>query len=279
MTGGALKTCVGCGAKTRSRQVGATPIEVCVCRCCGLGRSHGAVRPDDYWAGATRRGEQSDRYWADARADLFRGALARLAELPGRRLLDVGGGVGHFARYALDAGWDAYSSDISPFAVSEAARRLGPERSLMGFPARLGDTFDVVTLWCVIAHVADPRPLLEEAVRCLRTGGTLLLTTPNFQFQTFYVRALARLGRSVDLREHGHVFHFTEAALSRLLADVGVTRPSYTYLGVTGECVAEPRLGPVLVPAKRAWNQVTVAAARVGFPVLSSELQVLATVG
>ena len=270
--------CVVCGSVTRPRPLGGTPVRVCVA--CGMGAVDDGGHTADYWAAPGRRGKGPDHYWTDARASLFGGALKLLSgEVPGRRLLDIGGGVGHFAECALDAGWDAYSYDVSQMAVSEAASRIGAGRSLAGVPDALAHSFDVVTLWCVVAHGPDPRPVLEEAVGALRSGGALFLTTPNFRFHVAYLDVLAKLGRPVHVLEHDHVLQFTATALRRVLADVGVTRCRFTYVGVTEHCVAEPRLSRLLVPAKRAWNRAAVAAARTGLPLLSSELQVVGTVG
>ena len=269
--------CVVCGGETGRRRVGATPMRVC--RRCGVGRAETDGPAVDYW---TSRGgaEESNHYWTEARTSVFKGALQLLAaETRGRRLLDLGGGVGHFAACALEAGWDAYSADVSEVAVAAAAARLGPERSLRDVPPPLTGSFDAVTLWCVVAHTTDAKALLGAAARALRPGGTIFLTTPNFRFQQWYVAALGRLDRPVDLRHHDHVLHFSTAGIGRALADAGVREHRFVYVGVTEECVAEPRLKSVLVPAKRVWNRLAITGAKAGLPLLSSELQVLGTVG
>jgi 2-polyprenyl-3-methyl-5-hydroxy-6-metoxy-1,4-benzoquinol methylase len=140
-------------------------------------------------------------------------------------------------------------------------------------------SFDVVTMWCVVAHVPDPRALLSDAVRALRPGGVLLLTTPNLRFQMGYAAALGALGRPLDFESHDHLLHFTPSAIRRLLADVGLRAHRFTYVGITEDCVASRRLAPLLVPAKRVWNRAAVIASRAGAPLVSSELQVLARAG
>jgi 2-polyprenyl-3-methyl-5-hydroxy-6-metoxy-1,4-benzoquinol methylase len=62
-------------------------------------------------------------------------------------------------------------------------------RSLFGFSTFLGDLdafaaqssdrFDVVTMWDVLEHVADPQGMLETAWALLRPGGALFVHTPN----------------------------------------------------------------------------------------------------
>ena len=268
--------CYVCSGACHPRQVGGSTL--LVCGRCGLGRTQTA-QAADYWAlGKEVGGGLVDPYWTEARAAVFRGALALLETDVGRgRILDIGGGVGHFAELALAAGWDAYSMDVSDAAVAAAADRIGGARSLSSLSAELAGTFDAVTLWCVVAHLPDPRALLGEALRSLRPGGRVFLTTPNFRFQRGYAAVLARLRRPIDFSAHDHLLHFTADALDRTLAAVGLTTWRYACVGVTEDCVAEPRLAKCVVPAKRAWNRCTVAAARAGLPYLASEFQVIGT--
>lgn len=270
-------TCYVCGARTRPRHVGIT--SMLVCSACGLGRTVATTQTADYWTthdGGNR--EVAGPYWTDARAAVFRGALALLEAEHGKgRVLDLGGGVGHFAHLALAAGWDAYSLDVSEVAVAAAAERIGGSRSLSNIPGELEGTCDAVTLWCVVAHMEDPRALLAEALRALRPGGRLFLTTPNFRFQIAYAAALARLGRPIDFSAHDHLLHFTAGAMGRTLEAVGFAAWRLAFVGVTEYFVAEPRMGRWVVPAKRAWNRGALHVTRAGLPYLGSELQVVGT--
>lgn len=235
----------------------------------------------DFWT-SEDGSELAKDYWTVARSAMFRKALSDLESVAGNRgrLVDIGGGVGHFAELALELGWDAYSADISASARREAAKRLGPERSLSPEAAgELAGTCDVVTLWCVIAHVTDPALLLEEAAALLRPGGVLLVTTPNFIFQGSLARLLARLNRHYDLVCRDHVLHFTPGAARKLLRRSGMTSIEFRYFGVTDNCFLVPGLGRMLVPVKRLWNLAGSAIARFGIPPLCSELQIIAVKG
>lgn len=275
MTDGAR--CYVCGAGAAPRQVGGSLM--CVCRDCGFARMEQASESPDYWTRRDEAGsELAQRYWTEARTGVFRGALAHLEAGGGKgRLLDMGGGVGHFAHTALDAGWDAYSLDVSAVAVAAAAARIGPARSLSTIPDGIAGTCDAVTLWCVIAHLSDPRSVLRDALTALRPGGRLFLTTPNFRFQMAYATVLHRLGRPIDFSGHDHLLHFTADALRRTLQSVGIVDSRFTFVGVTEHCVAVPGLARWVVPAKRAWNRAAIGATRVGLPHIGSELQVVGT--
>jgi 2-polyprenyl-3-methyl-5-hydroxy-6-metoxy-1,4-benzoquinol methylase len=273
----AAGACYVCRGPTATRRVAGN--EVVVCTACGFGALT-VQSVADYWERHDDlERELEDRYWTSARTAVFRSALARLAgRVEGRRLLDLGGGVGHFARCALDLGWDAYSVDVSTTATAAAASCLGDGRASTAVPASLAGAFDVVTLWCVAAHVTDPRRVLRDAVNALRPGGLLFLTTPNFRFQAGYARVLAAAGKSLDFAAHDHVVHFTPASLALLLADVGFEQATFTYVGVTEDCLLDRRMAGVLVPAKRLWNWTAVRAAGLGAPLMSSELHALAVV-
>lgn len=270
-----LPRCILCASVPTPRRVGT--VDVVVCPGCGLGRTIAAEQAHDYWA-LGKHDCEDQSYWTDSRAAVFGGALELLeAEVGGGRILDLGGGVGHFAELALRRGWDAYSVDVSQVAVAAAAKRIGLPRSLGAIPDELSGTCDAVTLWCVVAHVSDPQPMLAEAARALRPGGRLFLTTPNFRFQTPYARMLARLGRPIDFSAHDHLLHFTHDSLGRLLGGAGLPTWSTVFVGVTEECVADPRLSRFAVPGKRLWNRAALRVARAGLPYLGSEFQVLAT--
>lgn len=268
--------CDLCGTQMSLRAVGETGM--LVCGYCGMGRVPGMGAAPDFWlTDAEEEAELSNQYWTTARSAMFQKALAFLEKNGGRgRVLDFGGGVGHFAECALKMGWDAYSLDVSERAREAAAGRVGRERSVS--PERVREfagRCDAVTMWCVIAHVPDPLRLVREAVDLLKPGGRLLITTPNFLFQGTLARLLARIGRPYDLVCRDHILHFTPPAIDRLLSKVGINAWSFEYLGVSNNCFFSPRFGRVLVPFKRVWNYTATRATVAGLPPLCGELQIV----
>ena len=111
----------------------------------------------------------------------------RLAELPrpsaGHDLLcDVGCADGQFLELAAARGWRTYGVELNPPAA-EAARARGAVVAL-GVLEDVDDLpwgqFDVVTSWDVLEHTPDPRPFSERMARLLAPGGTLVVTTLNY---------------------------------------------------------------------------------------------------
>jgi SAM-dependent methyltransferase len=241
---------------------------------CGFAFLHDPLPPRDYWRD---EGSTGSDFWTEAKGAYFRSCLGLLAqETRGRRLLDVGGGVGFFAQLALSRGWDAFSVDVSAVATRAAADRLGADRALSSLEGIEPRTFDVATLWCVVAHVDDPVALVRSVARTLRPDGVLWLTTPNFLFQRRYgaLRALAR--RPIDFVADDHRGQFTPAAVSLLLTRSGFDSLAWHDRGVTELCAATMRASRLGVGLKRGWNSATHALAQVGLPNLMSELQVTA---
>jgi 2-polyprenyl-3-methyl-5-hydroxy-6-metoxy-1,4-benzoquinol methylase len=101
-----------------------------------------------------------------------------VAERAGRRVLDLGCGLGGYSRALGERGHDCYALDVVDDYV-ETARELGVRADVYdGERLPLEDrAVDTVILIEVLEHLADPAALLREAARVARQG--VLVTTPN----------------------------------------------------------------------------------------------------
>ena len=203
-------------------------VTYCVRRDCGflvqwpmpdavrLLEAYGAVEDPLYLA------EKENRYLT------FRRALGLLGPPDGRRLLDVGAYCGIFVDVARQAGFAAEGIELSRWAVREA-RALGlPVRNeTLVEAARTGARYDVLTLWDVIEHLADPRQELLAAAELLRPGGEIHVST--IDAASLLARVLgARWPWLMDM----HVVYFDRRTLPRLLGETGfrvVRRRAYTH--------------------------------------------------
>jgi SAM-dependent methyltransferase len=124
----------------------------------------------DYYASAERH-EPRIRREAGERA----GALLALGV---RTVLDVGCAAGFFLDAAREAGLEA--TGVEPGPSGDRARASGHfvVRGTLADARELG-TFDAVTLWEVLEHVADPLALLQQALVHLSPRGVLALSTPS----------------------------------------------------------------------------------------------------
>lgn len=99
------------------------------------------------------------------------------------RLLDVGCALGLYTKAFIDAGFDAYGVDISPFAIEQATRIVGPGRvkcaDLDNEEVPFVESFDTIWMWDVLEHFAKPEAALEKVSLRAKPGAKLLLHTSN----------------------------------------------------------------------------------------------------
>jgi 2-polyprenyl-3-methyl-5-hydroxy-6-metoxy-1,4-benzoquinol methylase len=146
-------------------------------------------------------------------------------EAPGR-VLDVGCGEGHFAVELARAGFAVVGVDVAEEPLRRA-RAGHPDLDLrvvsVDGPWPLEDAgFDIVWAGETIEHVADTAGWLSEVRRVLRSGGSLLLSTPAHGRLT--VLRLALSHRAFDLHfdpRADHLRFYTPRTLARLLEDFG----------------------------------------------------------
>jgi len=119
----------------------------------------------------------------DRRLDLVR----QYVPLEGKRILDIGCGLGMYVEKFQRYSTQVYGVDIDPEKVEAARKRhfnvsLAPAEDLP-FKER---SFDVTFLHEVIEHVADDRRAIAEAVRCTDVGGHVVIYAPNrlYPFET-----------------------------------------------------------------------------------------------
>jgi SAM-dependent methyltransferase len=147
----------------------------------------------DFWNEAPCGGKHADaapgspEYYREVEAarDRLEPFIARYADFAsarGRRVLEIGCGLGtDLIRFAR-AGADVTAVDLTPRSIELVGRRL----ELEGFSGdlRVADaerlpfedgSFDVVYSWGVLHHTPDTPRAVAEAVRVLKPGGRLVL--------------------------------------------------------------------------------------------------------
>ncbi len=187
------------------------------CRECGL--LFQAARPHEAELLAAYGSVEDPVYVAEKenRYLTFRRVVKRLGPGAGRRLLDVGAYCGYFVDVAREAGFEAEGLEISRWAAAQArALGLAVRNETIEERARSGARYDVLTMWDVVEHLADPRRDLAHALELLRPGGRLFLSTIDA------ASPVARLfGRHWPWLMEMHLFYFDRRNLPALLEGLG----------------------------------------------------------
>jgi 2-polyprenyl-3-methyl-5-hydroxy-6-metoxy-1,4-benzoquinol methylase len=146
----------------------------------------------------------------------------------GERVLDVGCGEGRFAAELANVGARVVGVDVAQEPLRRARER-DPQLDLRLTPPvgewELEDaSFDAVWAGEVIEHVADTAAWLSEIRRVLRSGGSLLLSTPAHEPFALLRIALSRraFARHFDPRGD-HLRFYSRRTLAQLLADFRFT--------------------------------------------------------
>ena len=147
------------------------------------------------------------------------------------RILDMGCGVGYFLEHAARRGWEVHGTEVGEEAL-ELNRAKGI--AMREAPASPEDyepgSFDVVTAFEVVEHVADPAAEARTLARILRPdGGLFYCTTPNFASASR--RLLGPAWSVIDFPEH--LGYFTPATLRRWLEAEGFSAVRVTSTGVS----------------------------------------------
>jgi 2-polyprenyl-3-methyl-5-hydroxy-6-metoxy-1,4-benzoquinol methylase len=191
---------------------------------------------DGFWGAEVPTGEQS--YWNGARAGMFRAFLKRYVVGRSGRMLDMGCGLGYFVKAAsAHPSWEVCGREISPTAVAYARDTLGLRQIQCG-PLHAADwpdgSFDIITFWDVLDHLAKPDPVLARCRRLLKDDGICFIRTPNVRIQLPRAR-LKKLLRGmrrdlVYLQARDHLHHYSTASLCTLLLRNGFTRTHFIHL-------------------------------------------------
>ena len=217
--------CSGCG--TQRFTVHAIPI----LDCAACGHRYAGIIPapdhvadvygDDYFFGG---GAGYSDYTTEER--LLRNAGRKYVKLLSRwlrsgSLLDVGAAAGFILQGFCDAGWTGTGVEPNARMAAEACRRFGLDVVASPFEHyRPGRTFDVVTMFQVIAHFPDPAAALRHAASLLRPGGLLLVETWNYRSRT----ASLLSGRWHEYSPPSVLHWFSPESLGRLAGQCGLRR-------------------------------------------------------
>jgi SAM-dependent methyltransferase len=142
-----------------------------------------------------------------------------LRRLPERgRVLEIGSGTGWMLGAFRARGWAATGSERS-LAGARAARDASGVPMFVGDlgGVRPGASCDLIVMFHVLEHLADPQNALRDAAARLVPGGTLVLGVPNIG--SWQARFAGPHWLHLDVPRH--LCHFTPDAIERALRTAG----------------------------------------------------------
>jgi len=148
-----------------------------------------------------------DRWFPDEPAN-YDGFLAEVARvLPtGGRILDLGCGANTYLERLRWLGHEVWGTDLQrhPHLAHPEWFRLMPPEATIPFE---DSSFDLVTAFMVVEHIADPPRFLSEVTRVLRPGGHFIAHTISaLHYITWIRRGLDVLPHSWTQRLVRHVY-------------------------------------------------------------------------
>lgn len=217
--------CIACGGTVFSEWCRRPPYSVLRCAGCGLGVTSPVPSPDQLAEQnkMTYSAQQRAALYSAREKEFAKRYAAQLAWIKrfraGGALLDVGCNIGMFLKAARAGGFAAAGAEMNAGCAAYGRERLGLDirTGTLEDAAFEEGTFDVVTMFDVLEHAPDPRALLAGARRVLKSGGLLVVQSPNFS--SFMARLM---GENWNwLTPPDHLYHFTPGSVSRLLAGAG----------------------------------------------------------
>lgn len=128
-------------------------------------------------------------------------------------LLDIGAGTGDFLVVAKRDGWQ--TTGIEP---NIKAKTIAINKGVY-FENNLADlashSFDIITMWHVLEHVANLDEYISELKRLIKPKGTILIAVPNYK--SFDANYYGKFWAAFDVPRH--IWHFSQTAIQKLFGE------------------------------------------------------------
>ena len=130
-------------------------------------------------------------------------------------LLDVGAGTGAFAHAMRQGGWNVtgLEPDDSARAVAQATYGIALE-PMQQLASLSSNSYDAITLWHVLEHVADMHGYLDTFHRLLKPAGRLIVAVPNYCSYDAAKYEATWAGYDVPR----HLYHFSPRSMKVLVS-------------------------------------------------------------
>ncbi|PKL92486.1 MAG: hypothetical protein CVV21_01650 [Candidatus Goldiibacteriota bacterium HGW-Goldbacteria-1] len=160
-------------------------------------------------------------------------AIVKMTE-PGGKILDIGCGTGFIGEQLIKKGCKVYGVDYSLEAVKKAKQKgiIAVAGDITKKAVFQGIKFDGIILGEIIEHIIDTDAFLQDLKKKLKSGGYVIITTPNLA--TLGRRLLLLFGKNPHIEYYyradsaGHVKYFVRDTLFDLLKYNGFKIEKFT---------------------------------------------------
>lgn len=147
-------------------------------------------------------------------------------------MLDVGCGSGDVLVAATERGWSAVGAEpVAESAEAAVARGLDVRCALLQDTGLPEASFDLVTAYHVLEHMADGTGFLRLIARWARPGGHVLVEVPNWRS----VHRRAGGEGWIGLRPLEHIAHYTPTTLRNTFVRAGLEPIKVATMGFPWE--------------------------------------------
>ncbi len=158
--------------------------------------------------------------WAECKAF----EVLRLLEGSGKRVLDVGCGIGTFSEKIANAGYQVVAADCAVSPKRKPAKNVSFVRAdILDAKTFPKPAFDAIVMLDVLEHVGPDKKALANAYAILKPGGTLVLTVP--AFPALYSKLDEKIG---------HFRRYTKRELEEKMQAAGFENKSVFYWNFAG---------------------------------------------
>ncbi len=170
-------------------------------------------------------GEKSEKFnpYLERVLDFFRGNRAgyvsRFLE-NNSKVLDIGCGNGRFLLSLLRyGGYELYGTELEGKSADRASRipQIKLKKGALGENDFSKETFDVITLFHVFEHLAEPERTIDIISKILKKEGVLVMSFPNIDS----IQSRIFKGRWLHLDPPRHLFFFTPKDFIELMKNRG----------------------------------------------------------
>ncbi|MFQ5713598.1 MAG: class I SAM-dependent methyltransferase [Candidatus Scalinduaceae bacterium] len=217
-----VSSCPVC--KTREREPELTSFGISIVRCNSCKVRYATkvpLNPSDFYDGEVYLDHARDSYMKNVEFRKKRFGTERLEiisrHLPDsrhtpKRLLDVGCGTGWFIEIVQESGYEVQGIELGKELRDWTRKRLNVviwDCTLSEIPET--ETYDAITMFDLIEHVADPVKLLRDARERLNPEGIILVFTPNYD--SLGITLMKE--NSSQIAPVDHLVYFTPPSISK----------------------------------------------------------------